>query len=102
LSHSEWDFTMATQRAHVALPAELIEEIDALVGPRQRSAFIAEVAAAEVRKRRLLEFLRSSEPVWKDEDHPELVEMGTARWVESLRNEKSTRLEGRDKNLDAQ
>jgi len=91
---------MATQRAHVALPAGLLQEIDDLVGPRQRSAFIAEVASAEVKRRRLLEFLRSSEPVWKDEDHTDLAAMGTAAWVESLRNEPSTRLEGRDEHLD--
>jgi hypothetical protein len=78
----------------------LLKEIDALVGPRQRSAFIAEVAAAEVRKRRLLEFLRSSEPIWKDEDHPDLAKLGTAAWVESLRNEPGTRLANRDEQLD--
>ena len=99
-AHMEWAFAMGTERAHVALPAGLLKEIDALVGPRQRSAFIAEVATAEVKKRRLLEFLRSSEPVWKDEDHPELATVGTAAWVESLRNEPSTRLEGRDEHLD--
>jgi hypothetical protein len=91
---------MATLRTHLVLPAELVSEIDELVGPRQRSAFITEVASAEVKKRRLLEFLRSSEPVWKDEDHPDLAAMGTAAWVESLRNEPSTRLEGRDEHLD--
>jgi hypothetical protein len=53
-----------------------------------------------VKKRLLLKFLRSSEPVWKDEDHPDLARMGTAAWVESLRNEPSTRLEGRDEHLD--
>jgi hypothetical protein len=77
----------------------LLKEIDSLVGPRQRSAFLAEVASAEVKKRRLLEFLRSSEPIWKDEDHPDLAKMGTAAWVESLRSEPSTRLEGRDEHL---
>jgi Arc/MetJ-type ribon-helix-helix transcriptional regulator len=91
---------MSTQRAHIVLPAELVEEIDELVGSRGRSAFIAEVASAEVKKRRLLAFLRSEEPVWKDEDHPELLEMGTAEWVRSLRDEPSTRLEDRDESLD--
>ena len=91
---------MATHRAHIVLPSELIQEIDELVGPRQRSAFLTEIASAEVKKRRLLQFLRSSEPVWKDEDHPDLARMGTAAWVESLRNEPSTRLEGRDEHLD--
>ena len=91
---------MATQRAHVALPADLIREIDALVGPGQRSAFLAEVAAAEVKKRRLLALLRSSDPVWKDEDHPDLARMGSAAWVESVRTEPSTRLDDRDDSLD--
>ena len=91
---------MSTQRAHIVLPAELVKEIDDLVGPRGRSAFLTEVAAAEVKKRRLLQFLRSSEPVWKDENHPELAEMGTSAWVESLRNQPSARLEGRDEFLD--
>jgi hypothetical protein len=91
---------MATLRAHIVLPAELVAQIDELVGPRQRSAFIAEVAGAEIKKRRLLKFLRSTEPVWKDEDHPDIASVGTAAWVESLRNEPSTRLEGRDEHLD--
>jgi len=91
---------MATQRAHVALPAELIREIDSLVGPRQRSAFLAEVASAEIKRRRLLVLLRSTEPVWKDEDHPDLSRMGTAAWVDALRNEESARLEGRDEHID--
>ena len=32
-----------TARAHVVLPRKLLEEIDALVGKRKRSEFIAEV-----------------------------------------------------------
>jgi len=91
---------MATLRAHVVLPVELAKEIDALVGPRGRSAFLVEMAEKEVKRRRLLAFLESDEPVWRDEDHPELVEMGTAAWVRSLRNEPSVRLAGRDENLD--
>jgi hypothetical protein len=80
---------MGTQRAHVVLPAELIAEIDSEVGPRGRSAFLAEVAKAELRKRKLLAILgtlRSDEPIWKDEDHPELKD-GSAAWVRSMRQE---------------
>jgi hypothetical protein len=96
----EWAFTMATLRAHVVLPAELAKEIDELVGPRGRSAFLVETAAKEVKRRKLLAFLESDEPAWRDENHPELVEMGTAEWVRSLRHEPSVRLAGRDENLD--
>jgi hypothetical protein len=96
----EWAFTMATLRAHVVLPAKLAKEIDEIVGPRGRSAFLVETAAKEVKRRKLLAFLASDEPAWRDENHPELVEMGTAEWVRSLRNEPSVRLAGRDENLD--
>lgn len=91
---------MSTVRAHVVLPVKLVEEIDALVGPRGRSAFLAETAENELKRRRLLAFLESDEPAWRDENHPDLVEMGTAEWVRSLRNEPSDRLAGRDENLD--
>jgi hypothetical protein len=77
---------MGSQRAHVVLPAELIAQIDSEVGPRGRSAFLAEVAEAELRKRKLLKFLTSDEPIWKDEDHPELKD-GAAAWVRSMRDE---------------
>jgi len=66
------------------LPEDLVREIDALVGPRGRSAFLVETARKEVRRQKLLEFLKSDEPAWKDEDHPELAE-GAAKWVRRLR-----------------
>ena len=40
----------------------------------------------KVRQRRLLEFLVSKEPAWKDEDHPEFAH-GSAEWVRKIREE---------------
>lgn len=77
---------MNTIRTHVLLPQDLVREIDALVGPRGRSAFLVETARNEVRRKRLLEFLNHKEPAWKNEDHPELTG-GSARWVRKLRAE---------------
>jgi hypothetical protein len=91
---------MATVRAHIVLPAALVKEIDELVGPRGRSAFIVEITEREIKRRKLLAFAANKEPIWRDENHPELVAMGTAAWVRSLRNESSARLPGRDENLD--
>jgi hypothetical protein len=85
---------MATQRAHIVLPADLIAEIDSTVGPRGRSAFLAETARAELKKRKLLAFLRNPEPAWKDENHPELKD-GAAAWVRHLRQESDARLEAK-------
>ncbi len=77
---------MTHKRAHVILPADLLAEIDTLVGQRGRSAFLEDVLREEVRRRRLLQFLNSPEPAWKDGDHPELAE-GAEAWVRKMRDE---------------
>ncbi len=79
----------SVKRAHILLPQELVGEIDAIVGPGKRSAFLVETARAEIRRRKLLQFLESEEPAWKDEEHPELAR-GSAAWVRSLRQEGKT------------
>jgi hypothetical protein len=77
---------MGSHRTHVILPEKLIAEIDALVGQRRRSAFLAEVAEREVKRRRLIEFLSSKEPVWDPADHPEIEAAGgAAAWVRKMR-----------------
>jgi hypothetical protein len=79
---------MARQRTHVILPEELSAQIDALAGERMRSAFLSEVAAREVRRRRLLEILNRDAPVWDPADHPDIEEAGgAAAWVRKLRHE---------------
>jgi hypothetical protein len=77
---------MSQKRAHLVLPDDLLSDIDTLVGPRGRSAFLVDVLRQEVNKRRLLQILNSPEPVWKDADHPELAE-GAEKWVHKLRDE---------------
>jgi hypothetical protein len=71
-------------RAHILLPEDLIREIDALVGPRGRSAFLVETARNEVRRQKLLRFLESADPAWEEKNHPELRK-GAAAWVRKLR-----------------
>jgi len=77
---------MRYKRAHVLLPEDLAREIDAIAGPRGRSAFLVQTATEAVRRRKLLDFLADTNAVWKDEDHPELRE-GSAKWVRRLRRE---------------
>jgi hypothetical protein len=86
---------MPTKRAHILLPDDLLREIDSLVGPRGRSAFLVDTARTEVRRQKLLQFLESKDPErkgpdWKDRDHPELAE-GSEAWVRKLRAESDTR-----------
>jgi hypothetical protein len=80
----------STQRAHILIPADLLREIDEIVGPRGRSAFLLETAREEVRRRKLLRFLEEQDPVWREEDHPELKQ-GSAGWVRKLRSENEGR-----------
>jgi hypothetical protein len=82
---------MSTHRAHILLPEDLISEIDALVGPRRRSAFLVETARAELRRRKLLQLLSSDEPAWKEEDHPE-IGLDASTWVAALRRGSDARI----------
>lgn len=91
MAHLEWDIAMGSQRAHIVLPQELVREIDSLVGPRGRSAFLVETARAELRRRRLLSFLRDNKPAWKAKDHPEIGAHAGA-WVKRLRAESERRI----------
>jgi metal-responsive CopG/Arc/MetJ family transcriptional regulator len=64
---------MAAETAHiyVSLPVELKREIDALAGPRGRSAFFAAAAEQELRRRKLAA-LRAAQREDRGclEDHP--------------------------------
>jgi hypothetical protein len=90
---------MATRRAHVVLPDELVKQIDRIVGSRGRSAFLADLARREIRRRHLLEVFKTEAPIWKDEDHPELKE-GAAEWVRKMRAESESRFESIQRHRD--
>lgn len=87
---------MKSKRAHILLPQDLVREIDSIVGPRGRSAFLAETAREEVRRRKLLQFLESDTPGEKNEDNPELSP-GSGPWVRQLRRESDRRIPAKKK-----
>lgn len=68
----------------IELEDKIIADIDALVGVEGRDEFVAQAADFEVRRLRMLSFIRSNEVVMKDEDHPEFVD-GTAAYVRRMR-----------------
>jgi hypothetical protein len=82
---------MKTRRAHIWLPQDLLREIDEMVGPRGRSAFLLETAREAVKRRKLLRFLESGDVAWEDVNHPELAK-GTGKWVRGLRQESEARV----------
>jgi len=69
---------MAQKRAHIVLPSNLLSEVDALVGPRGRSAFVAETIEQEIRRRRLLQILNNPKSILEKKEYPELRKGGVA------------------------
>jgi len=84
----------STQRAHILIPADLLREIDAIVGPRGRSAFLLETAREEVRRRKLLRFLENDSPAWLQKDHPDMGQ-DPAEWVRQSRHASDRHSSGR-------
>jgi hypothetical protein len=79
------------RRAHVVMSADLVREIDALVGRRGRSQFIEEAATERLQRlRRVAAFEHAMAtptegiPEWETKE-------STAEWVRSLRQEWETR-----------
>ncbi len=78
---------MATARVHIVFPADLIGSIDALVGKRGRSKFIAQVLQEEVRRRQSLKLIDEVAGSLKDEDYPLIAKLGSAEYIRRLRKE---------------
>lgn len=83
---------MNTKRTHIVFPHHLAAEIDALVGKRGRSAFLAQAAEKELMRLRQITAVEAAAGAWKDKDHPELKQ-GADQWVKKLRREYDERME---------
>ncbi len=81
-------------RTHIALPRELLDELDARVGPRKRSEAIAEIVEEYLRRQRVAEAIREFAGSISAEDHPEwATDEDVANWVHSLRRNEWSRPE---------
>ena len=78
------------KRTHVVLSDRLVRDIDAVVGARQRSSFLAYAAEKELTRLRQIKALKAAAGAWKDKDHPELKQ-GSVKWVQKLRQESERR-----------
>jgi hypothetical protein len=90
---------MATTRTHIVLPEGLLNDVDALAGPRERSAYIAEAVAARVQQDKLRNFFKNAPAIPDSAWDPELVKLGSARWVRKLRRTRSARSSALQKQL---
>jgi hypothetical protein len=85
-------------RTHINLPADLVQAVDALVGDRGRSQFVAEATAKEVARVKLLRAAEAALGERPTVDVPgwESTE-SAARWVHDLRRADTDRQEYLDR-----
>jgi hypothetical protein len=89
---------MAMARTNLTLPEELIHEVDAVAGPRGRSAYVAEAVRRRLKRDKLRQVL--DETYGAATGHSQWLDADEAyRWVRSLRDDRSrdSRLWNRDR-----
>ena len=78
--------TSTMQKVTVTLPKKLLERLDEVVPPRQRSRFVAEAIQEQLAILEQVAALDEAAGVWKDENHPEMIsEADIDRWLDQLR-----------------
>jgi hypothetical protein len=74
------------ERMNLYITKPLMDDLRRLVPARERTRFVEEVLARELRRRKLKEALEKSAGAWKDEDHPEMKTAADIdRWIEENR-----------------
>jgi hypothetical protein len=72
---------------HVVVPEELVEDVDALVGPGRRSRFVVDAIAEKVARVKLM---RAAEAAIGSLEHADIQEWATAEstaaWLRNLRS----------------
>lgn len=78
----------------MVLPTQLLDEIDAIVGPRERSKFLAAAAAEKLRRMRLVHLVDKVAGSLKDHVIPEWeTAESAAAWVHESRQGDQARLD---------
>ena len=90
----------AMMRTHVVLPRAMVKAIDARVGKRERSQFLAEVVDRELKRQALMDLLKRPGALIDSAKHPEW-ENGSAEWVRTMRQQDLRIETGRRKRVGA-
>jgi metal-responsive CopG/Arc/MetJ family transcriptional regulator len=79
---------MALARTNLTLPAELMDEVDRLAGPRGRSRYVADAVAQRVRRDRLQRAIRESAGVMRGTS-AQMARAEVDAWIDRLRTEET-------------
>ncbi|MFZ5923344.1 MAG: hypothetical protein ACOYY3_20035 [Chloroflexota bacterium] len=74
------------ERMNLYITKSVMDELRRTIPARERTRFVEEVLARELRRRKLREAIEKSYGAWKDEDHPDmLTPEDMDRWIEEQR-----------------
>ncbi len=74
------------ERMNLYITKSIMDDLRYVIPARERTRFVEEVLARELRRRKLRAVLKKSYGAWKDENHPELATFEDVnRWVEEGR-----------------
>jgi len=74
------------ERMNLYITKSVADELRRLIPARERTRFVEEVLARELRRARLKEVLTKTAGAWKDEDHPDILTFEDVnRWIEENR-----------------
>jgi hypothetical protein len=74
------------ERMNLYITKSLMDDLRHAIPARERTRFVEEILARELRRLKLREAIKNSYGAWKDEDHPELATFEDVnQWVEEGR-----------------
>ncbi|HKY52847.1 MAG TPA: hypothetical protein VJM08_01020 [Anaerolineales bacterium] len=70
------------ERMNLYITKSLMDDLRSAIPARERTRFVEEVLARELRRRKLLDALEKAYGAWTDENHPEMkTSKDIDRWV---------------------
>ncbi len=74
------------ERLNLYLTKPVADELRRLIPARERTRFVEEILARELRRRQRKAAIQASAGAWKDEDHPDMLTgEDIDRWIEEQR-----------------
>ena len=74
------------ERLNLYLTKPVADELRRLIPARERTRFVEEILARELRRRQRKAAIQASAGAWKDEDHPDMLTgEDIDRWIEQQR-----------------
>lgn len=74
------------ERLNLYLTKPVADELRRLIPARERTRFVEEILARELRRRERQAAIEASAGAWKDEDHPDMLTgEDIDRWIEEQR-----------------